>query len=81
MSYKPLSVKKYQEYIKIAGWTLQKGKIDWNLYNENDIFICSIKIAHGKNTKEEVVAGCVKKTQRAFEERGLIWPPIKKKKN
>lgn len=79
MTYKPLPVKKYLQYIRIAGWKLEKGKIDWNLYNDRDIFICSIKIAHGKNTTQEVIADSVKKTQRAFEERGLKWPPLKKK--
>lgn len=78
MTYKPLTVKKYEKYIKTARWTLKKGKIDWNLYDENDILICSIKIAHGKNTKQEVVAYSVKMTKKAFEERGLQWPPQKK---
>lgn len=69
MPYKPLEVKKYQQLLK---------KINWNLYDENDIFICSIKIAHGKNTKEEVVAASVKKTKKACEEREITWPPQKK---
>lgn len=79
MPYKPMSVKSYIQYIKSAGWKLVKGKIDWNLYNENDIFICTIKIAHGKKTKEEVIADSVNKTKKAFIERGLQWPPLKKK--
>lgn len=79
MVYKPLSIKKYLQFLKIVNWKLEKGKIDWNLYNENNHFICSIKIAHGKNKKEEIVAHSIKKTQNAFEERGLTWPPIKKK--
>jgi hypothetical protein len=80
MPYKPLPVKMYQQYIKLVGWKLEKGKIDWNLYDENEIFICSIKIAHGKYAKEEVIADSVNKTKFAFKERGLIWPPSKKKK-
>jgi hypothetical protein len=79
MPFKPLSVKKYQQYIKMAGWKLEKGKIDWNLYDAHEIFICSIKIAHGKRTKEEVIADSVNKTKSAFKERGLQWPPLKKK--
>lgn len=75
MPYKPLPVKNYRKYIKTVKWSLEKGKIDWNLYDENNIFICSIKIAHGKQIKEEIVADSVKKTKKAFEERGLKWPP------
>jgi hypothetical protein len=51
MPYKPMSVKDFQRHIRNAGWKLSKDKIDWNLYSESDYFICSIKIAHGKNTK------------------------------
>lgn len=39
-----------------------------------------IKIAHGKNTKREVVAHSVHKTKKKFEERGLQWPPKKSPK-
>lgn len=41
----------------------------WNLYDENNVFLCSIKIAHGKNTKEEVVANSVDKVRKIFKER------------
>ena len=80
MVYKPLDRKIFLRYIKLAGWSLEKGGIDWNLYDENDVFLCSIKIAHGKNTKEEVVANSVNKTEKIFKEKGLLWPPKKKKK-
>jgi hypothetical protein len=56
MTYKPMSIKQYEKFIKAAKWKLEKGKIDWNLYNETGNFICSIIIAHGKNTKSEVTA-------------------------
>jgi len=56
MPYKPLSIKQYERYIKSAKWKLEKGKVDWNLYNANGDFICSIIIAHGKKTKSEVTA-------------------------
>jgi hypothetical protein len=79
MVYKPLTIKTYFQYLKIADWKLEKAKIDWNLYDENSIFVCSIKIAHGKNTKSEVIADSVNKTKKAFEERGIKWPPVKKK--
>ncbi len=78
MTYKLLTVRKYMQLIKLAAWYLEKGKIDFNLYDENKNFICSIKIAHGKNTSEEVVAHSVKKTKDVFSERGLKWPPTKK---
>lgn len=78
MSFKPITVKKYQQLIKLVKWTLKKGKIDWILRDNNGVLICSIKIAYGKNTKEEIVADSVRKTKKAFEERGLTWPPQKK---
>jgi hypothetical protein len=78
MVYKPLDKKIFLRYIKLASWSLEKGGIDWNLYDENGVFLCSIKIAHGKNTKEEVVANSV--TEKIFKEKGLTWPPKKKKK-
>lgn len=78
MVFKPLDRKKYWRYIKSVGWHLEKGGIDWNLYDENWVLLCSIKIAHGKNTKEEVVAHSVDKTKKIFKEKGLIWPPKKK---
>lgn len=45
---------------------------------ENDAFLCSIKIAHGKKSKQEVVAHSVQKTEQEFKKRGLVWPPQKK---
>jgi hypothetical protein len=57
---------------------LKKGSIDYKLYDENDHFICAIKISHGKNTKEEVVAKSVQRTAQEFKSRGKIWPPKKK---
>ena len=80
MVYKPLDRKIFLRYIKLVEWSLEKGAIDWNLYDENNVFLCSIKIAHGKKTKEEVVANSVDKTKKIFKEKGLIWPPQKKKK-
>jgi len=80
MVYKPLDKKIFLRYIKLIGWSLEKGGIDWNLYDQNGDFLCSIKIAHGKNTKEEVVAYSINKTEKIFKEKGLLWPPKKKKK-
>jgi len=78
MTYKPLAVKTYLAYIKCAGWSLKKGSVDWKLFDENGRLLCSIIIAHGKKTREEVIAHSVKKTERLFKLNGLIWPPKKK---
>jgi hypothetical protein len=80
MPYKPMSQKDFKKYIEMVGWQLEKGAIDWNLYNEKGDFVCSIIIAHGKKTKTEVTAFSVHKTKKSFEERGLKWPPNQKSK-
>jgi hypothetical protein len=80
MPYKPMSPKEFEKYLKIVSWYLEKGKIDWNLYDENGHFICSVKISHGSRTKSEVTAVSVKKVKQAFEEKGFLWPPRKKSK-
>ncbi len=71
MPFKPLPIPIFEKYIKTAGWQLEKGKIDWNLYNQNGDFVCSIIISHGKRTKSEITAYSINKTKKAFEERGL----------
>jgi hypothetical protein len=78
MPYKPLDEKTYRKYLKIAGWHLTKGGIDYKLLDANGTFICAIKIAHGKKTKQEVIAYSVQKTEQEFKKRGLLWPPQKK---
>lgn len=78
MVFRPLEEKTYRKYLKIAGWSLKKGSIDYKLYDDKDHFVCAIKISHGKKTKEEVIALSVQKTAREFKERGLTWPPKKK---
>ena len=81
MSYKPLPLRVYFRLIKLVGWTLEKGGIDYNLYNETHGFICAIKVTHGKNSKSnEVTAQSIQKTEREFKRRGWTWPPLKKKK-
>jgi len=81
MPFKPMPVKKYLQYIRIVNWKLEKGSIDWKLFNEDDKLICTIMISHGKKTNEEVTAYCVQKTEKAFKEAGLSWPPRKKSMN
>lgn len=78
MGYKPLDEKIYLQYLKLAGWTLKKGSIDYKLHDEKGNFVCAIKISHGKKTKQEVVARSVNKTEKEFKLRGLSWPPKKK---
>ena len=78
MVYKPLDEKTYLQYLRIVGWTLKKGGKDWSLYDEKDVYVCTIKIAHGSRTKNEVIAHSVKKTENEFKDRGLKWPPSKK---
>ena len=78
MAYKPMEERDYLEFLKIARWKLEKGGIDYSLFDENGIFVCTIKIIHGKGKKREVAAFSVNKTAKKFKEKGLIWPPRKK---
>lgn len=79
MPFKPMPLKLFLSYINSAGWKLEKGSIDHNLCDDNNDFACSIKITHGKNTKSnEIPAISVKKAEREFKKRGLVWPPKKK---
>lgn len=78
MVYKPLDEKTYRQFLKMAGWSLLKGSIDYKLVDENNTFICAIKISHGKKSKQEVVARSTQRTEQEFKKRGLIWPPKKK---
>jgi hypothetical protein len=78
---KPLEERKYIAFLKMVEWSLEKGKIDYNLKDENGNFLCAIKIIHGKGKKREVSAISIRKTEAEFEERGWLWPPTKKLKN
>jgi hypothetical protein len=78
MAFKPMDEGVYLRHLKIVGWSLAKGSVDFKLYDENNEFLCAIKIAHGKHTKKEVVAHSVKKTENEFKKRGWQWPPRKK---
>ncbi len=81
MPFKPIDEKIYRQYLKLVKWSLIKGSIDYKLYDEEGTFPCAIKIAHGKNSKQEVVAHSVHKTELEFKKRGWSWPPQKKSKN
>lgn len=81
MAFKPMDEDVYLKCLKMVGWSLVKGSIDHKLYNEDREFLCSIKIAHGKRAKKEVVAFSVQKTSKEFKKRGWPWPPRKKSKS
>ena len=59
MPFKPMSPRDFKQYIDLVGWQLENGN-----------FVCSIKISHG-NTKQEVVAPSVHRTEKEFKKRGL----------
>ncbi len=75
---KPLEEALYRKYIRNLEWKLEKGGIDYNLYDHEDHFLCSIKIMHAKGKKREVSPSSVRKTEKLCQERGLKWPPSKK---
>jgi hypothetical protein len=79
VTYKPLDEKTYLSHLRIVGWHLKKGHVDWNLVDEHGAFICTIKIAHGKKIEKGVVARSVHRTEKEFKKRGWAWPPRKKK--
>lgn len=79
VSYKPMSLRIYERYVEIAGWSLSKGSIDYKLHDDKGAFRCFIKVTHGKNTKgNEIDARSVRQTENKFKEAGLSWPPNKK---
>ncbi len=68
--YKPLKLRDYQRWIRQYGWSLRKGSIDWNLFDQNGNFVCYIKIQHPG--PKEVVADSVKRTEKELKARNLI---------
>lgn len=81
MAFKPMEEGAYTSHLRIVGWRLTKAGIDYSLLDEKGMFVCTIKISHGKGKKREVVAPHVQKTEKKFKERGLKWPPQKKSKH
>lgn len=59
------------------GWYLEKGSIDWKLYDANGGFLCTIKITHPGN---EIIPMHVHKVKKMCQERGLIWEKKSQKK-
>jgi len=78
---KPLEERKYIALLKLVGWSLEKGGVDYNLLDEKRHFLCAIKIEHAKGRKREISAASIRKTEGEFKERGWTWPPKKKLKN
>lgn len=73
---KPIPEQLYRKYLKMIGFHMEKGSIDYNLY-EGIHFLCAIKIIHGKGKKREISADSVRKTKKICEKMGLEWPPKK----
>lgn len=78
MSFRPLDERTYRRYIEQVGWKLERGSIDYKLYDDTGRFLCAIKIAHGKRSEKGVVAYSVQKTKNEFKKRGWQWPPKEK---
>lgn len=74
---KPVPEHVYLRYLRVLRWRLEKGGIDYNLY-EGKHLLCSIKIIHAKGKKREVSASSIRKTMKLCEEQGISWPPKKK---
>ena len=68
MVFKPMSLKVFERYLMMVGWSLEKGSIDWNLHDENGCLVCSVQIGHGARTKNEVTARSVKKIEKEFKD-------------
>ena len=75
---KPLEERTYLAFLKLVGWRLDKGGMDYKLIDDEGHFLCAIKIVHAKGRKREVSAVSVRKTENEFKIRGWIWPPKKK---
>lgn len=67
MPFKPMPLRIFLKYIDLANWRIEKGSIDHNLFDDQNCYICSIKITHGKNTKSnEITAHSIKKVENEF---------------
>jgi hypothetical protein len=48
---KPLEERKYLACLKLVGWSLEKGSVDYNLIDDKGCFLCAIKIIHSEGRK------------------------------
>lgn len=71
MPFKPMPTRKFLKLLKRVGWTMVKGAYDWNLYDENEIFVCSVIRQHPG--EDVIVALSVAKVTKKLKERGLPW--------
>jgi len=64
-----MPTKKFAKWVKSLGWTIEKGGIDWHVYNELGNYVCTVILQH---PGEDVVkAKSVKNFQMHLRERGL----------
>lgn len=54
MVFKPMEESVYIAYLKIVGWKLSKAGVDYSLFDEKNVFVCTIKIGHGKGKRERL---------------------------
>jgi len=67
--FKPMPTKKFRKWLKQLGWNVEKGGIDWHIYDENGHYVCTVILQH---PGEDVVkAASVKNLQTHLKERGL----------
>jgi hypothetical protein len=68
--FKPMKRKSYEAWIHQYGWSLQKGSIDWVLFDaEGKTQVLQIKENHPG--PKEITANSVKKTRKALQKAGL----------
>jgi hypothetical protein len=71
MSFKPMKLRDYKKWIHTFGWKLEKGGMDWKLYNQRgELMVRNIIIPHPPGS--EVASLSVKKTRKALELEGLL---------
>lgn len=69
MAFKPVPSKKFAKWVKSLGWSIEKGGIDWHVYDENGNYVCTVVLQHpGENV---VKATSVKNFQMHLKERDL----------
>ncbi len=68
MPFKPMKRRDYERWIKLFNWSLEKGSIDSNLYDQEGQWVCTIKMTHPGG---EVPAPYVEKTRKKLKERGF----------
>jgi hypothetical protein len=74
---KPIPEQLFRRYLKTLGLRLEKGSIDYNLYEGNH-FLCAREITHGRGKKREISPDSVRKIEKICVKMGLAWPPKKK---